>query len=157
MTITAKYLDEIGYTLRSGGAVGSDFCFEIGATEPDVYVVNSKVVPNSKHKGIVPDLEAYRDVVKQCCLHYNRISSQYAKDLHTRNICQVIGHDPNNIIKSDFLLCYTDKGEYVGGTTTAIRCAERFDIPIFNFGKYEMLDESEIKQKLNQFLKENIK
>lgn len=139
------------------GAIGSDYCFEIGAKNPHVYVVNNKAIPNSKHKAIVPNLEAYRDIVKMCCLHYNRITSQYAKDLHTRNICQVIGHDPDNIIKSDFLICYTDKGEYVGGTTTAIRTAERFDIPIFNFGKYENVPEIEMKQKLKDFLKENMR
>ena len=157
MTITAKYLEEKGYTLRSGGAMGSDFCFEIGSKHPDIYVVNDKHLPKSKHKGIVPDLEKYRHVVKQCCLHYNKIRDQYARDLHTRNICQVIGHDPDNIIKSDFLICYTDHGEYVGGTTTAIRCAERFDIPIFNFGKYERMTDEEIKIKLKEFLQENMK
>lgn len=136
---------------------GSDYSFEIGTKSPDVYVINPKHIPKSKHKGIIPDLEEYRTVAKLCCLHFNKISSQYAKDLHTRNICQVIGHNPQQIIKSDFLICYTAGGEYVGGTTTAIRCAERFDIPIFNFGKYELLSDIEIKQKLKEFLKENIK
>ena len=155
MTITAKYLDSKGYKLRSGGARGADYSFEIGAESPDIYSVSKKHISISKKPSIIPDLEAYRQIASLCCLHYKRITNQHAKDLHTRNICQVIGHIPDQVIKSDFLLAYTDKGDYVGGTTTAIRCAERFDVPVFNFGKYKT--EEEMKDNLKEFLKQHMR
>lgn len=143
MTSTAKRLNEQGYILRSGGARGADYAFEIGADNPAIYIASETAKPVSRKPGIFPDLEAYRATVKKCCLHYKNIQSQYAKDLHTRNVCQVIGHDPKEIIRSDFLLAYTLNGDYVGGTTTAIRCAELFEVPVFNFGKYKTIKEME--------------
>lgn len=162
MTGVAKKLNEYDYVLRSGGAKGADCAFEIGADKCDIYSVNEKHKPISKKPNIIPNLEEYRDLAKICCLHYNKITNQYAKDLHTRNICQVIGHNINEIIKSDFLLCYTKFGDYVGGTTTAIRCAEHFDVPIFNFGTYDSIinvieREEKIKSELISFLKIYIK
>ena len=155
MNIVAAFLNTKGYTLRSGGAKGADCAFERYSNKCDIYSINEKHKPVSGKPSIIPDLESYRELVKQCCLHYKNIKSQYAKVLHTRNICQIIGHIPNTIIKSDFVLCYTLNGEYVGGTTTAIRCAERFDIPVFNFGSYKTVEE--MKEELHKFLKTNIK
>ena len=156
---TAKYLDSKNYILRSGGARGADCAFEMGASidKCHVYSINAKHKAVSGKPSIIPDLEKFRDLAKLCCLHYNKINSQYAKDLHTRNICQIIGSDCDNIIKSEFVLCYTQYGEYKGGTTTAIRCAERFDVPIFNFGTYDSITDDilrikEIKYNLKLFL-----
>lgn len=157
MTTTAKWLELHGYTLRSGGAIGADYAFEIGSSKPIIYSISTTHKPKSGKPSVVPCLEAYRDLAKLCCLHYKHMNSQYARDLHTRNICQVIGHDPSVIIKSDFLICYTAGGGYVGGTTTAIRCAERFDVPIFNFGNYDLEDIDFIKKELAKFLKEHMK
>lgn len=155
MTYTAKKIDELGYTLRSGGARGADYAFESASNNHAIYSVSKKHIPISGKPNIIPNLEPYRELVSECCLHYKKIKNQYVKDLHTRNICQVIGHDPLEIIKSDFLICYTFNGEYIGGTTTAIRCAERFDIPVFNFGKYKTIDEMQIH--LKEFLKLHIR
>lgn len=162
MTYTAKFLDSKNYILRSGGAKGADCAFELGASDDKciVYSINKRKALSSKDV-IVPDLEKFRTLAKLCCLHYNKINSQFAKDLHTRNICQVIGHNIDEVIKSDFLICYTQFGEYKGGTTTAIRCAERFDIPVFNFGTYDIIPdelqrEEEIKLKLKKFLEDNM-
>ncbi len=162
MTGVAKKLNEYNYTLRSGGAKGADYAFEIGSEKCDIYSVSEKHKPISKKPNIIPNLEDYRELVKLCCRHYKNITNQYAKDLHTRNICQVIGHDITNIVRSDFLLCYTKFGDYVGGTTTAIRCAEHFDVPIFNFGIYDNIDdittrEEHIKKDLIIFLKHYIR
>ena len=54
-----------------------------------------------------------------------------------------------------FLICYTFNGEHIGGTTTAIRCAERFDIPVFNFGRYKTIEEMQVQ--LKEFLKLHIR
>ncbi len=161
MTGVARMLEGKGYTLRSGGAKGADYAFEIGTSTPDIYSVSKKHKPVSGKPSIIPDLEKYRELAKKCCLHYNNIHSQYAKDLHTRNICQVIGHH-EGIVRSDFLLAYTLNGDYVGGTTTAIRCAERFDVPVFNFGTYDCIEKMDermekIKQDLTIFLKTYMK
>jgi hypothetical protein len=155
MTYTAKILDKLDYTLRSGGASGADCAFERGSNKHAIYSISRNHTPVSGKASIIPDLEPYRQLVLECCLHYKNIRNQNIKDLHTRNICQVIGHIPSEIIKSDFLLCYTYSGECIGGTATAIRCAERFDIPVFNFGKYATIEE--IKVPLKEFLKLHIR
>lgn len=155
MTYTAKVLDKLGYTLRSGGASGADCAFEVGSNNHAIYSINKNHKPISGKPSIIPDLEPYRKLVSECCLHYKNIRNQNVKDLHTRNVCQVIGHNPNEIIKSDFLICYTYNGEHIGGTTTAIRCAERFDIPVFNFGKYATIEEMQVH--LKEFLKLHVR
>lgn len=154
MTATAKFLDRKGYILRSGGATGADYSFEIGASNPIIYSPNEKHKPASGKPRIIPELDAYRTIAEKCCLHYKTIKSQYVKDLHTRNICQVIGHTPNEVIRSQFLLAYTQNGDFVGGTTSALRCAILFDVPIFNFGKYHTIEIQ--KKELKSFIKENM-
>lgn len=155
MTYTAKVLDKLGYTLRSGGASGADCAFERGSNKHAIYSINKTHIPVSGKPNIIPNLEPYRKLAAECCLHYKNIRNQNVKDLHTRNVCQVIGHDPNEVIKSDFLICYTFNGEHIGGTTTAIRCAERFDIPVFNFGRYKTIEEMQVQ--LKEFLKLHIR
>lgn len=155
MTITAKFLDGKGYTLRSGGAVGADYSFEMGASNPIIYSPNDKHHPASGKPSIIPDVEQYRDMAGKCCLHFSSIKSKYVRDLHTRNICQVIGHEPQNVVRSDFLIAYTLNGDYLGGTTTALRCAELFDVPIFNFGKYHSTEVQ--KTELKNFLKQHMR
>ena len=149
MTKKAQYLSDIGYTLRSGGARGSDFAFEKGADSFDSYVLKPKQSIGAKNY-IVPCLDDYRDLAMSCVPHWHKCN-QYARDCHTRNICQIIGHVIDNPIKSDFVLAYTLNGELVGGTSSALKLAMRNDIPIFNMGAYSIDD---VEDALDKFLKE---
>ena len=61
-----------------------------------------------------------------------RAKNNWGRELHARNCYQVLGRGLNN--PSKFLLCWTEGGKAVGGTRTAIKLAERYDVPILNFG-----------------------
>ena len=80
-------------------------------------------------------------------IHYNLAStihpawdylSQGPRALHARNTGQVLGKDLQTPVQ--FVLCYTPDGvesenkisKNTGGTGTAIRVADRFNIPVIN-------------------------
>jgi len=135
ITAFARKLAGLGYTLRSGGAIGADKAFEVGATEKVVYLAN-----DSRNKDLVAEKIA-RD------LHpaWNRCSD-YARKLHTRNAFQVLGDDLKS--PSKFLVCWTPDGckshstrsIKTGGTGTAISIASTRGVPIFNLAVQRDLD-----------------
>ena len=65
-----------------------------------------------------------------------------SKKFMTRNVYQVIGKDLES--PSKFVVCWTPKGEIVGGTAQAMKLAQKLDIPIFNLynanTKNELID-----------------
>lgn len=61
-----------------------------------------------------------------------------AKKLHTRNCFQCLGLDLST--PSRFLICWTEKGNKIGGTRTAIVLAEKYNIPVFNLYSERGLD-----------------
>ena len=63
--------------------------------------------------------------------------SQGAKKLMARNGYQVLGKDLNTPV--DFIICYTPKGEIVGGTGQALRIAKDYGIKVINLGNKEHL------------------
>ena len=117
-TKLAKFLFSKGYTLRSGGAYGSDCAFEIA----------SKYHPR-----------------------WNYLS-QGAKFLQARNSHQILGWDLNT--PSDFVICWTKGGKGQGGTGQALRLARDYNIPIFDCGKFDSVEEC--KPELLKFFKEII-
>lgn len=127
MTTIAKFLSSQGWTLRSGHAPGADMAFEDGAVKADIYLP----WPNfngsdSPHSSVCDRAYAMARLVHPA---WDRCSSA-AKKLHARNVYQVHGHlftEP-----SKMLICWTKDGMPTGGTATAIRLAERGDIPVFN-------------------------
>ena len=145
-TKVAKRLDELGWKLRSGGAKGSDKAFELGAINKDIYYADQK---SAKSNGgifvnILDDDPAFALI---STIHPNWAGcSEYAKLLHRRNCFQVLGENLNE--PSKFLICwtpcgaesakecvYSKTGISTGGTATAIRIADKFNVPIFNFAK----------------------
>ncbi len=149
MTQTAKYLYSKNYILRSGGAEGADTYHELGYPDNKEIYIPRENYRNIKH-GIVPNLPDFIPLVKIGCKHFNNIRSKLVRDLHTRNVCQIIGNNIHNPVLSNFVLCYTYNGEYVGGTATAMHLADHFQIPIFNYGYYKTF--SECKKELKKFL-----
>lgn len=70
----------------------------------------------------------------------------WMKELHTRNVFQVLGEQVN--CPSEFLVCWTPDGaescsetsKKTGGTGTAIRVADTFGVPVFNLQRSDAVD-----------------
>lgn len=121
MESIAAWLAQQGYTLRSGGADGADQAFERGARrvpgpEPEILRVE----------------DATREAMRMAAdIHPNwRACNDYARMLHGRDCQQVLGRELDTPVQ--FVICWTRGGRAVGGTATAIVCAQRNRIPIFN-------------------------
>lgn len=140
MKAIAKFLSERGYTLRSGGADGADSAFEQGATKKEIFLpwnnYNGRKVDNisffselsEKHFTLAESIHPAWD---KCSLG--------AKKLHARNTQQILGKDLDS--PCDFVVCWTKGGEKVGGSNTAICLAESNNIPVFNLGSADGLEE----------------
>jgi hypothetical protein len=122
-----------GYTLRSGGADGADLAFENGARYKQIWLpwtgFNKSKSQFIFHRDLaVPHLAGIIDTA-----HWNRLS-EGGRKLHSRNVHQVLG-DLRGEPYSEFVLCWTENAQTIGGTATAIKLAKKFGIPVFNFGK----------------------
>lgn len=131
MTELARMLELCGFTLRSGGARGADTAFEDGVItgRKEIYLPWKDFNNNpSKRYLIGPDAfklaKKYHPGWQYC--------SDAARKFHARNCYQVFGLHLNQ--PAEFVLCWTPKGDVVGGTGQAIRMARACDIPVFNMG-----------------------
>lgn len=149
-----KYLATQGLTLRSGGANGADLAFEIGCDmvngKKEIYLP-SLGFNNSTSKLVVSKKEAY-DIAKYYHPQWS-ILKPYAKKLQARNSHQVLGEDLNT--PSSFIICWTRNGNGQGGTGQALRIARDKNIPIFDCGHYN--DINECRKALFDFLQPYIK
>jgi len=136
MTAIARRLNSMGYCLRSGGAEGADDAFEKGATNKQIFLpwngFNDRYSNGTDY--IVPELNL--DLVQKYHPSASKLS-QGAQKLMSRNSYQVLG--PNLTDPVEFVLCWTVDGKKKGGTAQAIRIAEDYKIPIFNFGSSDGL------------------
>lgn len=128
-----------GALLRSGGAKGADQAFE------EFWGDNKEIfLPWDGYEGrwvkdgyIVPKItKAHVELASSLHPAWDRCK-QGAQKMHTRNTCQVLGE--NLKTPATLLVCWTDKGLTKGGTATAIRLAERNNIPVFNLGSIDGL------------------
>lgn len=124
------------WTLRSGFADGADKAFAYGAETAKGKMENFlpwkgfNGAPHNDDRFIVqrptPDMEAiaqkYHPAWNAC--------SDAAKLMHTRNVCQVLGHDLQT--HSKMVICWTPRGSGSGGTGQAIRIARAYGIPVFD-------------------------
>lgn len=141
MKAIAKFLSERGYTLRSGGADGADSAFEQGATKKEIFL------PWNNYNGRkVDNISFFSDPLYD--KHFNLAASIHpawekcspgAKKMHARNTQQILGKDLDT--PCDFVVCWTKDGKLVGGTSTAIRLAMSYNIPVFNLGAPEGLQD----------------
>lgn len=134
-TKLAKYLENHGYTLRSGGAQGADQSFERGCTNKEIYLPWYGFENNTSDL-IVSNPEAF-EIAKKYHPNWNALK-QGGQKLQARNCHQVLGFDLKT--PSDFIICWTKEGKGSGGTGQALRIATDYNIPIFDFGKYKDLD-----------------
>lgn len=139
MTATAAKLEQSGYTLRSGGAPGADSAFEKGVASSE----NKEIwVPwlgfNGNRSSNIPSAEAY-DIAATVHPAWHLLKETH-RLLHSRNVHQVLGQDLNT--PSNFLICWTDKAQVIGGTATAIRLAKRYNIPVINLGTWNEINDA---------------
>lgn len=124
----AVKLEELDYTLRSGGAQGADTYFAEKVKNKEIFVPWK-----SFGEGIIPQETKFaHNLLKEIHPAYDKLS-QGALKLHLRNVNQVLGKDLKT--PSQFLICWakTDKqGVPLGGTRTAWMIAKIYDIPCFN-------------------------
>lgn len=154
----AKVLSLHGYTLSTGDARGSDTFF---FTSHDGGRV--RYAPFGKKKLLQGCIQVSNELVQYSLAEkiagqthpaWRWIPQPY-KELHTRNVFQVLGTKLD--LPSEFLVCWTPDGiigeqgrsKITGGTATAIAVAERFGIPVFNLKR-----ENELLR-LGQFLNIN--
>lgn len=136
MEQTARALSEDGWVLRSGGADGADTAFESGASQSNIFIPWPGFKDYEDPAREKPAARAYT-IVSDVHPAWYKLSNP-AQKLHARNAHQVLGEDLET--PSSFLICWTPDGagciedcsEDTGGTATAIRLADRLDIPIKN-------------------------
>lgn len=142
----AMYLAFSGYTLRSGKAQGADQAFQKGLEiverstpfecSAEIYIpwksFNSDV--NSKWDKVLGDMGNEEKAEKMASESHPAWDkcSQGAKNLHTRNVYQVLGEDLKE--PSEFVICYAEptKTGVKGGTNMAVQIAKDNGVPVFN-------------------------
>jgi len=140
MAMIARVLCTHGWILRSGGALGADKAFYIGAANQ-----TEIMSPWNGYNGFQgsPSKEAIELASKY---HPNwQACSQGARKLHGRNSEILLGKDLNTPV--EMVICWTPKGLITGGTGLALRIAQDRNIPIFNLAtcdKNEPLDYAQL-------------
>lgn len=129
-------LAALGFIGRSGHADGADYAFEKGFdSNIDIYLpwpsFNRDMAIYGNPKCISMSSKT-DELLKIACPHFANLKIG-PKKLHARNLHQVLGDDLANPIPSIAVVAWTEGGELVGGTATAIRLANHFNIPVFNF------------------------
>jgi hypothetical protein len=141
----ASRLEDLGFTLRSGGADGSDTAFELGAINKEIYLP-WKAFNGNDSTLYGPTNEAF-SVAKYNHPAWSKLTEP-ARKLMARNSHQVLGpsidsetlRSTEENLVSDFIVCWTpdgvergiDTSEKTGGTGQAIRIAYYHEIPVFN-------------------------
>lgn len=134
-TKIAHGMKEAGYKLRSGAAAGSDSAFEEAFPS-----LNDKQIFLAK-KGYKGHPSPYFNAPKRAFELAARIHPNWdrcdaiAKALHARNGCQILGPDLGPLEDySKVTICWTEGGQSIGGTRTAIKLSEIHSIPVINLG-----------------------
>lgn len=134
MTDLADQLEDMGYILRTGGASGSDEAFIDGVKDTNNVEL---YLPWQGYNGYESSFHTPTTGALEIAF-INHPNWTKCKDsvrkLHARNSHIVMGPNvyPGEVI--DFMICYTPKGECVGGTGQAIRVADYALAPVFNLG-----------------------
>lgn len=125
-----KRLNELGYTLRSGGADGADKFFEEYATDKEIFLPWHNFNGNKSH--LFEQSSQAFEIAKKYHPVYERLSYG-AKRMMARNCYQVLGKSLKSPV--EFVLCWTKDGKASGGTGQAIRIAEDYKIPVYNLNR----------------------
>ena len=139
MESAARFLGRKNLVLRSGGARGADRAFETGC---DSISAKKEIYLPTRGFGGHPSLlygttKEARQIASKFHPCWANVS-HLGRDFHARNLYQLLGNDLQNQKPSLFVLCYTPNGKVVGGTGQALRMAEHYQIPVFNFGNMDL-------------------
>jgi hypothetical protein len=131
-TTIAKELSS-HYTLRSGAADGADKAFEDGAgPNKEIWLPWKNF--NKSNSKLLYDIHMCQPILKNIISekYYNYLKRNNSLSLHLRNVHQIYGDFNSGI--SEFVLCWTNNCEIIGGTATAIKIAKNNNVPVYNFG-----------------------
>lgn len=134
---------ELGYVLRSGHAVGSDYAFEevyamVTADKSRTEIFLPFVGYNRDHNHETINYIVNNEHIDECEKIIKKVHGAYeklsdgAKQMHFRNVKQVLGDDLNT--PTTILIACSDprSGGVKGGTSTAWKIAKSKNIPCFN-------------------------
>jgi hypothetical protein len=128
-----KFYAQQGYILRSGGANGSDKSFEYGCDlvggDKEIYLPYKGF--NNNSSGLYDVSKEAMSIAREVCPHWEYLS-EAVRRLLGRNVYQILGPDLCDPVK--FVACYTENGEKKGGTRVGIMLAEKYGVPVFNYG-----------------------
>lgn len=132
MTGFAVMAESLGWTLRSGAASGADSAFEAGVTNPDMKEIYLPWARFNNHKSkLSPPTELAYEAAALVHPVWDTLTDT-VKKFHARNSHQMLGLHMETPVK--FVICWTEKGKYIGGTSQAIRMADLLEVPVFNLG-----------------------
>ena len=150
LTGVASSLQDFGWTLRTGGAQGADLAFFQGISDLDFIEISipwegfqgftSQDKPVTNLNAMAPSLKssAYA-LAEEHHPNWDALSDG-GKALMARNSLQIFGLDLETPV--DLVICWTPKGEIVGGTGQALRMAKAHDIQVINLGS-QSIEEAE--------------
>lgn len=136
MTTIARIAAEDGWLLRSGRAGGADSAFELGCDRAN----GKKEIwlpwrgfnqSKSPHYLVTGTAQCDQALAIAASLHpaWERCK-RAARLLHARNVLQILGGDFHTPV--DRVICWTPNSAICGGTATALRLAQQYDIESVN-------------------------
>lgn len=139
MIALGKHMATQGHLLRSGAADGADVAFEHGCDlaggDKEIWLPWRNFNGSSSTLIVaqlpMPVVEKAKAIAASVHPAWGRCSNA-AKYLHARNVFQILGKDFET--PADKVICWTPRGEYVGGTATAMRLADKHNIEIVKLG-----------------------
>lgn len=126
----AMRIGDVGWQLRSGGAIGADTAFEQGARQSRM---------GDSPKIYRPEDATPEAIQLASTFHPNwEACDDYARKLHGRNAMIILGD--KLIDPADKVVGWTRGGRVEGGTGLGLRIALAFKVPIVNLGTPEGWD-----------------
>ncbi len=114
----------------------------------DQYNIRRSTLPR-KHLAIVRNKDLISEterIASEVHPAWDRCN-EWARGMHSRNCHQILGYDLQSPV--DAVICWTPDGKIQGGTSTAIRIALKYNIPVFNLGTK---DKESVLQSIEKFL-----
>ena len=117
----------------------------------DQYNIRRSTLPR-KHLAIVRNKDLISEterIASEVHPAWDRCN-EWARGMHSRNCHQILGYDLQSPV--DAVICWSPDGKIQGGTSTAIRIALKYNIPVFNLG---VKDKYNVLQSIRKFLEES--
>jgi hypothetical protein len=149
-------LAKMGWTLRSGGTIGANTAFYMGARQACGQAGNKIEIYRPEHIEQFETGQQALEIAEKYHPYWNNLN-YYVKKLHGRNTFQILGKNLNT--PSKFVICWTPDGckthmmrsRTTGGTGTAISIANKRKIKIYNLANMDDYEEIVNSKKLKLF------